>query len=347
MTSMTARARAFAKLWLFSFVLIVGLFAPGLASADGRPINRIVVFGTSLSDPGNAFALSGQNLEPAEYATLIPFLLIPESETPYAVGGNRFSNGLTWVEQLAKPIGLSNSVKPAYATPPIPGASNYAVGGTRARSGVQNEVALLQQVTKFLTDNGGVASPRALYVIEAGSNDVADRLLRGATDEDLQEAVMAIGGAIGTLYCSGARHFLVWNVPNLGLTPAVLSLNPPPPAPPFASLAATAATTGFNNGLSLVLDSLRNSPPPCAQHGLNIVEFDAFGRLENVVEHKRRYGLQNVTEACIQPLGNPPLFRCSNQDRYLFWDGVHPTRAGHAIIAVEVVKTILKEALEH
>src|SRR5688572_21169045 len=173
MTSVTTRAVAFAKLWLFSFVLTIGLLAPGLASADGyRPIDRIVVFGDSLSDPGNAFALSGQSLEPNEYATLHPLLLIPESETPYAVGGNRFSNGPTWIEQLAKPIGLSESVKPAYAVPPSPGASNYAVGGTRARSGVPGEVSLLQQVSKFLTDAGGAASPESLYVIEVGSLDV-------------------------------------------------------------------------------------------------------------------------------------------------------------------------------
>src|SRR5688572_17284234 len=189
MTSVTTRAVAFAKLWLFSFVLTIGLLAPGLASADGyRPIDRIVVFGDSLSDPGNAFALSGQNLEPFEYATLHPLLLIPESETPYAVGGKRFSNGLTWVEQLAEPIGLSASVKPAYATPPIPGASNYAVAGTRARNGVEGEVSLSQQLTKFLTDNNGVAPPHALYVIEAGTNDVADVLLRGASLEDLRNA---------------------------------------------------------------------------------------------------------------------------------------------------------------
>jgi phospholipase/lecithinase/hemolysin len=341
---------AYAKFWLFSFVVIAGLLAPGLASADGRPIDRIVVFGTSLSDPGNAFALSGQNLEPAEYATLHPLLLIPDSETPYAVGGNRHSNGPTWIEQLAKPIGLSASVKPAWTTPRIPGAFNYAVAGPRARNGVPNEVSLLQQVTRFLTDNNGAASPRSLYVIEAGSNDVADVLLSGATPADLENAALAVGQAIGALYCSGAAHFVVWNVPNLGRTPAVLALNPFTPVPPiFEDLVdlATTTTTGFNNGLKLVLDSLRASPPPCAQHGLNIIEFDAFGRLENVVEHKRRYGLQNVTEACIQPQGPAPQFRCSNQDRYLFWDGIHPTRAGHAIIAVEVVKTILKEALQH
>lgn len=349
MTSVNTRAVAFAKLWLFSFVVGIGLLAAGQASADGRPIDRIVVFGTSLSDPGNAFALSGQNLEPAEYATLVP-LLIPESETPYAVGGNRFSNGPTWVEQLGQAIGLSASVKPAYAVPPIPGASNYAVAGTRARNEVAGEVSLSHQVIKFLTENGS-APARALYVIEVGSNDVADVLFRRATPDALEAAALSVGQAIGGLYCAGATNFLVWNVPNLGRTPAVLTANPVTPVPPpFTDLVqlATFITAGYNDGLNQVVDSLRYSPPPCpngAQHDLNIIQFDAFGRVEKVVNHPRRYGLQNVTQACIQP-GNPPHFRCANQDRFLFWDGIHPTRAGHAIIAVEVVKTILMEVLD-
>jgi outer membrane lipase/esterase len=31
-----------------------------------------------------------------------------------------------------------------------------------------------------------------------------------------------------------------------------------------------------------------------------------------------------------------PPFICSNPDQYLFWDGLHPTKAVHAIIARQV-----------
>src|SRR5687768_18362242 len=62
MTFLSARAVAFAKPWLFSFILIIGLLAPGFASADGyRPFSRIVVFGDSLSDSGNLFAIGVAN----------------------------------------------------------------------------------------------------------------------------------------------------------------------------------------------------------------------------------------------------------------------------------------------
>jgi phospholipase/lecithinase/hemolysin len=33
---------------------------------------------------------------------------------------------------------------------------------------------------------------------------------------------------------------------------------------------------------------------------------------------------------------NVPPFACQNPDDLLFWDGIHPTKAGHAIIAQQI-----------
>jgi phospholipase/lecithinase/hemolysin len=43
-------------------------------------------------------------------------------------------------------------------------------------------------------------------------------------------------------------------------------------------------------------------------------------------------GLTNVEDACLTfgVVRNP---FCQTPNRYLFWDGIHPTRAGHAILA--------------
>jgi phospholipase/lecithinase/hemolysin len=111
-------------------------------------------------------------------------------------------------------------------------------------------------------------------------------------------------------------------VPNLSRTPAVRELDEADPSlgiPFFAE----AFSRGYNDGLRALLD--------------------AFGRLENVVEHRRRYGLQNVTDACIKPGTRPPS-RCANHG-YLFWDGVNPTRAGHRIVAIEVGKALIADIL--
>ena len=52
--------------------------------------DRLFVFGDSLSDPGNRFAVTGETAHP-------PFVPVPDSA--YGVGGHHFSNGRTWVER--------------------------------------------------------------------------------------------------------------------------------------------------------------------------------------------------------------------------------------------------------
>src|SRR5437773_11819355 len=67
-------------------------FSTYAAAGEGE-LSRIVVFGDSLTDPGNAFVITHQVSVP-------PYQLIPDF--PYARGGHHFSNGKTWVEQLAR-----------------------------------------------------------------------------------------------------------------------------------------------------------------------------------------------------------------------------------------------------
>src|SRR3982751_6575841 len=105
-------------------VLMTGTF--DRATAQSR-FSGIVVFGTSLSDPGNAFALSGDAATPPDF-TLNPFL-VPTA--PYARGGHHFSNGATWIEQYARSIGLAESVRPAFAISSA-AVNNYAVGAARS-----------------------------------------------------------------------------------------------------------------------------------------------------------------------------------------------------------------------
>src|SRR5436190_23608196 len=120
----TERARAYCIRWTTVSLIALLLAVPAWAEAQSR-FSGIVVFGTSLSDPGNAFALVGDSSTPPDFA-LSP-LLIPSA--PYAKGGHHFSNGATWVEQFARSIELSGSVRPALSNP---NATNFAAGAARA-----------------------------------------------------------------------------------------------------------------------------------------------------------------------------------------------------------------------
>ncbi|MES9970892.1 MAG: SGNH/GDSL hydrolase family protein [Candidatus Thiodiazotropha sp.] len=161
-----------------SGVLLAILLIPCLVLAKDKPYAGVVVFGDSLSDPGNAFFLSGINLKPP-YETLNEFL-IPDA--PYARGGNHFSNGPTWVERLGRELDLGDSVKPAFkgAKGKALKRTNYAVGGARARD-VGDSVNLNIQLEAFFSDAQGVAATDALYVIALGGNDVRDAISRNGS----------------------------------------------------------------------------------------------------------------------------------------------------------------------
>ena len=240
-----------------------------------------------------------------------PFLV---PERPYARGGLHFTNGETWIEQYAKRRGVAAGAQPAFRSASAK-AGNYAVGGARARP-VDGNVHLSVQVALYLQRVGGAAPPDAWHVIEMGSNDIRDALQSG-DPAPLVAAAEAIAANIAELADAGARRFLVWNAPNLGLTPAIAALGP--------------QAAGFADFLSLTfnfhLDTALAALPP----GLEIVRLDAYQALADVVADAEAFDLADVTSACLTP--NVPPFACRNPDAYLFWDGIHPTRAAHAILA--------------
>jgi len=50
--------------------------------------------------------------------------------------------------------------------------------------------------------------------------------------------------------------------------------------------------------------------------------------------------LTNVTTPCITPRVAP--FTCQQPDEFLFWDGIHPTGAAHAILAQEAGRVLTR-----
>ena len=170
------------RAWKTTSLAVVSLLAVVTATVNttGRvPFDRIVAFGASLSDPGNAFALRGGANTPPDY--LLDPLLVPSA--PYARGGHHFSNGATWVEQFARSTGLAGTVRPAFEGES--GATNFAVGGARAYEDGIN-VNLSAQVEAFLQQAGHTASPDALYAIEMGGNDIRDALADHVVRGDLE-----------------------------------------------------------------------------------------------------------------------------------------------------------------
>ncbi len=313
----------------FAFAAALLAFATAtIPTAAEAPFDRIVAFGASLSDSGNAFALRGGANTPPDY--LLDPLLVPSA--PYARGGHHFSNGATWVEQFARSKGLAGTARPAFLSS-AGNATNYAVGGARAYEDGIN-INLGAQVAAFLQHSGS-AAPGGLYTIEMGGNDIRDALQvfpgRDNGREVLEDAVLAIGHNIRVLYGAGARTFLVWRAPNVGLTPAIRTLDRMKPG---AAQLATLLTQGFNTGLDAMVTHLSTLP------GIRIVRLDAYTLLNDLVADPASFGLMDVVSACVTP--NVPPFVCDRPDEFLFWDGIHPTKAVHAIIAQEAAAALAR-----
>ena len=324
----------FANRWIVVNLLALGLSLPSWAAAQ-MTFDRIVVFGTSISDPGNAFALlshASHGLALTRPQSTPPYdtldaLLIPGA--PYAKGGHHFSNGATWIEQFAQGRGLAGNVRPAFQGNGE--ATNYAVGGARA-TGPSGTVNLPEQISAFLSDYP--QPPRnALYVVEMGSNDVRDALQAAAQGGDpsaiIASALAGISEGIEALHAAGAQKFLVVNVPNLALLPAVKALGP-------GAVQATALLTeAFNAGLANLAASLQ----PLL--GIEVAELDTYDKSTELHDFPQSFGLTDVDHPCVTP--NIPPFTCRTPDTFLFWDGIHPTKAVHGIFAQDAA-TLLSSA---
>src|SRR5690349_3973503 len=106
------------------FTLLVSLVVfSSVASAAERRYSQLVVFGDSLSDPGNHFAVTHQ-------VSVRPYEPIPDAS--YAIGGFHFSNGETWIEQVAGRAHLPSGDGPALRVLRV--FTNYAFGAARARA---------------------------------------------------------------------------------------------------------------------------------------------------------------------------------------------------------------------
>lgn len=254
-------------------------------------------------------------------------LLIPDG--PYAVGGHHFTNGATWVEGLARYLALAGSARPALQDSGTE-ATNYAVGGARAVAGYPCRFNLPEQAGTYLSDFPQT-SGQTLMAIEIGGNDVRDALVTAAAGQDpaptIVSALGSLTDSIGLLYAHGARKFLILNVPDIGKTPAVRRLGP------IAVYFGGLISANYNAGLVSVVNGLQSGLP-----GIDVRILDIDETLNEVVAHPATYGFVNATEACVTP--NQPPFKCAKPDTYVFWDGIHPTKALHAIVAQQANSVI-------
>jgi outer membrane lipase/esterase len=293
---------------------------PVQASSHAGLFDNMVVFGDSLSDNGNLdLSCIGSGQCPQ-----LPFLM-------------RFTTnpGQTGVENVADYFGVS-------MTPALAGGADFAFGGAGVVNNSPGTPAgvptLPTQLGMYLQATGGNADPNTLYAVWGGANDVfynvamaqVGLLTPEQVQANLQTAAVTELGMIQSLRQAGARYVMVFNLPNIGLTPSALAAGPQ----------GAAQLTG----LSLLYNNTLNSG--LANAGVNIIPVNSYAILNEIVADPSRYGFTNVTQpACTGgdgssfeclPAGTPGAtvtYQPGTENTYLFADGVHPTTAAHAMLA--------------
>ncbi len=295
-------------------------------AAQAQVFTEVISFGDSLTDAGNVGTLSG--LPPSSSFTTNP-------DPVYA-------------QILSSMFGLGNQTN---ISPLIPGSSgtNYAYGGACAiQNGATTVIgpftclnspgnfSLGTQFSSYLTANGGAADPNALYTYWAGANDLLTGAARAAqfgnpaiAQSYAGQAAQTAVGQISALQTAGAQTIVVFNMPDLGLTPQNIG---------------TANQTGAT-GLSVIYNTTFNAGLGSLQDG--IVAINTWAIINEVKANPSAFGFTNTTgTAC--PTGqsslacgpSPPYPYSPSSATYLFADGIHPSGRAHALLANVVYATI-------
>ena len=303
--------------------LIAASFVVAAPIAFAGPYSSLVVFGDSLSDGGNNSIIFDTSFGGARTPTPIssPGFIPTFTYTP----SNRYSNGPVWVETVASVLGVP-------LAPSLAGGTNWAFGGATtgpisASLTSPFPASLLTQAAFYLGSTGGVASSSALYVIAGGGND-ARAVLNGLAPA----ATTIINYASNTtfilneLYAAGARNFLVVNTPDVGKTPALQSLG--------------AVATATASGLTALMNAQLNASIAGLAAGLRsgIRLLDAYALVDSVFATPSAFGISDATSAC--------AFTCvAGAASTFFWDGIHPTAAGHLVIANVALRLVPEPAM--
>jgi outer membrane lipase/esterase len=274
--------------------------------------SNFIFFGDSLTDAG----------------TYIPVV-------PPGVGRFTTNPDLVWAQVLGARYGFT-------ITPANQGGTDYAQGGARLAllPGFPNNpptataLPISSQVAQQIA--AGI-DPNAVYALWGGGNDILVQLgLAQAgviTSAQAQAAVILAATQyvqqVAALQAAGAQNIIVFNLPDIGQTPAGR-------AGGAAASAQLSAITGlYNSTVQAGLNAL----------GGNVLRVDIGAFFAEILANPAAFGFANATTpAC----GTTPSLLCSpanlvtpnaNQT-FVFADGVHPTGAAHAAISAVVASMI-------
>ncbi|KAK8630271.1 hypothetical protein V6N13_079071 [Hibiscus sabdariffa] len=303
------------------------------------------IFGDSLSDNGN-----NNKLVTTAKVNYPPY----EIDFPQGPTG-RFNNGRTMHDFIVKLLGFEEYMPPFAESEGknVLNGVNYASGasGILDETGkhrgiriplndqIKNHKTIISRITTLMGNDSATKShlSQCIYSVQIGSNDYINNYFkpesydtsnRYAPPEYANVLVQQLSDQLKTLYNSGARKFAVYGLGLIGCTPDARVVH---------GTKGTHCVDKFNEGsvpfnqrLMPLIDQLNKNLTEAKFTFLN--PFGSIAGLVTDIPCCKTGG--GGGELCL-----PNLKPCDNRNKYIFWDGVHPTDAWNEMIAKSAYST--------
>ncbi len=281
--------------------------------------DNLFIFGDSLSDVGNAANIQDLNHE------------------------GRWSNGLVWCEYLAEKLGVDaafSSKNYASGEGFSAGNINFAYGGAMTSFGTTSITGILSIDEQIYGEKNIlghiIAQDKGFmrYGANFGSNDIvamwagANNLFFAGTILILEDfegtarrAANDMLANISNIISSGAKNILLLNLPDIGLTPCYVN-------DPVGKANASLFSSVFNATLQGGLADIESFHPD-----VNLINIDMFAMFNEILANPSLYGFSHTSVALLDVYNNSNMPSQEEASKYLFYDDVHPTTAGHSMLA--------------
>ncbi|NDV02302.1 SGNH/GDSL hydrolase family protein [Pseudoroseicyclus tamaricis] len=303
--------------------------------SNSVPGPALVIFGDSLSDNGNLFAQAEGLIEEDVRLSL-------------AGAGGQASNGTTWAEQVAAPLGIDDPAN--YAVAGAEAVGRQTIGGFIDEYGLTDALIVPQddpalewdmnlsaQVDRFEADWAGADLSATTALIFIGGNDYA---ALDPTSRYIAADALALAHNVVKTTLHEAEGLLAAGVERVVLTTM-------PPARFFPAFNELIGEGGAANGAyadvaayELLMrahnEILASRVEKLASEGLDVVIADLTPVAASVWDDPMAFGLYApLTETLADGAGSS-----FDADQIGFWDELHPTEALHGIIAAHMAHVL-------
>lgn len=270
-------------------------------------INKIIVFGDSLSDTNNVFN-----------ASLWRF---PNPKSWFL---GRFSNGPTWVEYLAKQSRL-----PVY---------NWAVGGAASNQQKRVIPGILEQVDSWLIymkEAKNYRPENSLFTVWIGANDLV------TYNQGVDGLIANQGKALNRLVGAGAKKILVLNLPDITRAPEFSYRKD------GVEIKRQIDDYNRRIKQVVDDINSRYPSPPVMLFDLEALFTDMLDHPERYqVSNVKTSCLDIQAPSSLNYINAIPVrAACTDADSYVFWDLLHPTTHTHRLLAEHIFNYLQQQQI--